>query len=110
MDYPDCGSQVHRSHNDDFIEISSHLFLAVFATIFCCVPFGIVAVYYASKVDTCLKYGDKRRALNYSKKAWKWGFWTLLICGILWVVFYGFCFLTGFMQGMAQAMAQHGQL
>jgi len=118
MDCPDCDSHSNShsssrsggSHCDDFLEINSHLFLAVFAAIFCCAPFGIVAVYYASKVDTCAKYGDKRRAMMYSQKAWNWGFWTTLVCAFIWIFFYGFCFLTGFMQGMAQAMAQNGQL
>ena len=53
-------------------KISSYLILGIFVNLCCCVPFGIVAVYYAAQVDTKLHFGDIAGAEDCSKKALLW--------------------------------------
>jgi hypothetical protein len=52
--------------------IDSYLLQAILATIFCCVPFGIVAIVYAARVKTKIEEGDTQSAMDASRKARKW--------------------------------------
>ena len=51
---------------------SSHMVWAILTTIFCCLPFGIVAIVYASKVNPLWTSGDYIGATKASKKAASW--------------------------------------
>lgn len=55
-------------------QVSSHLAPAILATIFCCLPFGIVAIVKAAKVNGKLRSGDYAGALRASNdaKTWCW--------------------------------------
>lgn len=55
-------------------QIPNHLTLATLVTVFCCIPFGIVAIIYAAQVNPRLMEGDYAGALDASKKAaiWCW--------------------------------------
>lgn len=51
---------------------------AILVTIFCCLPFGIVAIVNASQVNSKMAAGDYNGAVNSSKEAAKWtkiAFW-----------------------------------
>ncbi len=65
---------------------SNHLVGAVLATICCCLPCGIVAIVYASQVDTLWYSGNYDGAYKMSHKAGKWMriaiFWPFIIYGI----------------------------
>ncbi len=54
--------------------IPNHLALGILVTIFCCMPFGILAMIYAAQVNPRLMEGDYAAALDASKKAaiWCW--------------------------------------
>jgi hypothetical protein len=52
--------------------IDSYMLQAVLSTIFCCAPFGIVAMVYAAKVNTLKEEDDIEGALRASQKARKW--------------------------------------
>jgi hypothetical protein len=70
--------------------IPNNLALAILVTIFCCVPFGIVAIAYAAQVNPRLMQGDYAAALDASKKAaiWCWiGFGTGLVVLLPFFVF-----------------------
>jgi len=54
-------------------KIENHLIKSVIATVCCCVPFGIVGIVYAAKVDAFLREGDRAAAEEASKKAGMWG-------------------------------------
>ena len=61
---------------------------AVIVTLFCCMPFGVVAIVKASQVNSKLSIGDWQGALNASGSArtWCWvSFVCSLIAGILWL-------------------------
>lgn len=49
------------------------LWLGICTTILCCLPFGIVSIVYASKVDSCWGTGDYQGAVSNSEKAKMWG-------------------------------------
>jgi hypothetical protein len=79
----------------DLQKVPSRLAPAILTTLFCCVPFGIVAIVYAAQVNAKLAAGNSQGALEDSKKATMWC-WIALGLGIIpmiyWVVmiFYGF--------------------
>lgn len=53
-------------------QISSHLVPAILCTLFCCLPFGIVAIVYAAQVDSKALLGDIAGAQDASSKAALW--------------------------------------
>ena len=62
--------------------IPNHLVGAILATLFCCLPFGIVAIVYASGVNGKIAAGDIAGAEAASKKASTW-INASVICGII---------------------------
>lgn len=51
----------------------SYMWLAILSTLLCCLPFGIVSIVYASKVDSTWAIGDYPKAQEYADKAKMWG-------------------------------------
>lgn len=66
---------------------------AILCTLFCCLPFGIVAIINAAKVDDLFRSGDYEGAVDASSKAKKYSLYGALVGGafifiyILFVVF-----------------------
>lgn len=70
---------------------------AILVTIFCCQPFGIVAIVYAAMVESAISAGNLSEAHRVSKLAGKWtriGFICGLAAGILFILFYGIILST----------------
>jgi hypothetical protein len=65
----------------------SHMLYAILATLFCCLPFGIVAIVYAAQVDTKWNVGDWRGAERSSRSAKNWAL-ASVIGGLVGSVFY----------------------
>ena len=55
-----------------FAKPSTNLVGAILATLFCCLPTGIVAIVFAAQVDTKWNVGDWHGAKEASKKAQMW--------------------------------------
>lgn len=75
----------------------SYLAGAILVTLFCCLPFGIVSIVFASQVSGHIASGNLAAAQEASRKAatWMWwGFGIGLGINLLWVLFYGFAFLA----------------
>ncbi len=53
-------------------KIPNYLWQSIAATVLCCVPFGIVAIVYAAKVDGLVARGDIAGAQAASKSARTW--------------------------------------
>lgn len=53
-------------------EINNHMVKAILATIFCCLPLGIVAVVFAAQVGGKIDLGDYRGAQETANQASKW--------------------------------------
>ncbi|BEG98392.1 CD225/dispanin family protein [Bacteroides sedimenti] len=100
---PDCGSQVsseatncpncgkpftHNTEAPNFSQEPSNelppktwLVESILATLFCCLPFGIVGIINAAKVESNWYAGRKEIALKASRDAKKWTM-IALYCGI----------------------------
>lgn len=50
----------------------NNLVWAILSTVFCCLPFGIVSIVYAAKVNTLYFTGEYQRALQAAENAKKW--------------------------------------
>ena len=62
--------------------INTWLVPAILATIFCCLPFGIVSIIFASKANSSLSIGDFQQAQENASKAKTW-FWVAFGCGLV---------------------------
>lgn len=68
---------------------------SILVTIFCCLPFGIAGIVFASQVSSKFSAGDYAGAEQASKDAGKWtkiGFYigiAQLVLGIIWMLFLG---------------------
>lgn len=61
---------------------NNYLALAILSTIFCCLPFGIVSIVFASKVDNLWNIGDYNGAMEAARKAKTW-FWLSFGLGLV---------------------------
>jgi|LSQX01.3.fsa_nt_gb hypothetical protein len=62
---------------------------SILATLFCCLPFGIVGIINASKVESRFNMGDFDGANKASAEAGKWtklGFWIGIVFGVLYMI------------------------
>ena len=92
-----CGYELDESHHissfyrpeeDSYGKRpSTYLPLAIVVTICCCMPFGIVSILYASKVDSCWNSGRAEEARNNSRKARNWALWGIGICALIYIVY-----------------------
>ncbi len=53
-------------------QIPNYLWQSIVVTILCCMPFGVVAIVYAAKVDSLAAHGDIAGANAASKSAKTW--------------------------------------
>ncbi len=71
----------------DQTQPKNYLVESILVTIFCCLPFGIAGIVYASQVNSKFASGDYEGAIKASEDAKKWMKWGL-IAGIIVVVLY----------------------
>lgn len=84
-----CGRLLHWN-NEESPKIKryvpNYLVQSILVTLFCCLPFGIVALVYSNKVNTKMMMGDQRGAIYASNQArtWCWiSFGVGLVVGII---------------------------
>lgn len=68
---------------------------SILVTVFCCLPFGIAGIVFASKVSSLYAAGNYEAALQASKDAGKWtkiGFIVGLVVIVLYLLVYGAAF------------------
>ena len=63
-------------------KVPNNLVLAIFSTLCCCLPFGIVSIVYASQVDGHSSRGDVMRARDSADKARTWAI-ASIVCGLI---------------------------
>lgn len=71
---------------------------SILATLFCCLPFGIVGIINASKVESKFSAGDIEGAERASKEAGKWTKISFGI-GIAGIIIYAILMLIGVASG-----------
>ena len=69
-----CGSALKASPTE---KIENHLVGAILVTLFCCIPFGIIAIVNAAQVNTKIAQGDIAGAREAAAKAKKWINWSI---------------------------------
>jgi H+/gluconate symporter-like permease len=70
-------------------DIPNHLVWAILATLFCCLPGGIVAIVFAARVDGKVAAGDIQGAISDSNNAklWSWiSFGVGMVVIVLWMI------------------------
>jgi hypothetical protein len=60
---------------------------AILTTLFCCLPFGIVSIVFAARVDSKYSSGDYAGALEASNNAKKWAIVSAVV-GVVVVIGY----------------------
>ena len=63
-------------------EVPTYLVWAILATLFCCLPLGIVAIVYSAHVDAFLSVGSVAEAAGQSRKARTWC-WIAFLVGLV---------------------------
>ena len=67
---------------------------SILATIFCCLPFGIVAIIKSAEVNSKWAAGDQAGARQSAADAGKWIKWSVIVGIIAIVVSFGFWLLA----------------
>lgn len=70
---------------------------AILVTIFCCLPFGIVGIVHAAKIESLHQNKMFEEAIYHSNQAKKWtlwGFFSMLIIGSVYLLFTLFTIFT----------------
>ncbi|MDB4055633.1 CD225/dispanin family protein [Akkermansiaceae bacterium] len=71
------------------VNVPNYLWQSIVVTLFCCLPFGVVAIVKASKVDSQVKAGDYNGAVasSNSAKTWCWvSFGVGLVVNLLYII------------------------
>jgi hypothetical protein len=67
---------------------------AILATLFCCLPFGIVSIVFAAQVDSKYNGGDVAGSLRASENAKKWAI-AAAVSGVVIIVFWSVLVAAG---------------
>jgi hypothetical protein len=86
--------------------VPNYLVQAILTTIFCCPPFGIVAIVFAAQVNGKLTAGDYAGAVETSKKAKMWC-WISFGIGVAIYLAYFALIALGIAVGAANAPPRH---
>ena len=81
-------------------EVPNHLVKAILVTLFCCLPFGVIAIVFAAQVNSQVQAGNTTEALRLSNQANTWGN-VGMICGLIPIVLYVILMLIGVASGVA---------
>lgn len=74
---------------------SSYLGLAIFTTLCCCLPLGIVAIIKGSKVGDYYAMKQYEAANMASNEAKKWCIYAIISCIVIDIIWSIICFVTG---------------
>ncbi len=81
-----CGEPVGRPAAAPVPAATSYLAPAILVTLFCCLPFGIVAIVYAAQALSLTGAGDGVGALTASRSARTWC-WASFLTGLgIWLL------------------------
>ena len=84
------------------LQPKNYLIESILITLFCCQPFGIVGIVFASQVNSKYAIGDVEGAIQASKEAKKWTKWKFisgLIVATLLVFIYGIIIFSVYQNG-----------
>lgn len=96
---PYCGSNQTAAGPEPLVrhqqgeKPSTYLVLSIIVTILCCLPFGIIGIIYASKVDSCWNAGNFHEARENSRKAKTWALVGLVLGFVTYLIYILLIFL-----------------
>ncbi len=83
-------------------QINNHMVKSILATIFCCLPLGIVAIVFSAQVNGKIDAGDYVGAQQTADQASKWGNISIGLGIAANVAFFGFSILMAIIGANAQ--------
>ena len=86
------------SASSESLPPKNYLVESILATIFCCLPFGIIGIINAARVENAFYSGDETEAERLSGQALKW-VKIAFLTGIASVVIYLVCLVVFVLQG-----------
>ena len=94
-----CGEELQRVATSQ--NIPTYLAQSILVTLLCCLPLGIPAIVYAAQVNGKIQMGDTEGAMDSSRKAKMWCWWSFGI-GIIGTIIWTALFLaTSILKGAA---------
>ena len=97
--------QSYQTAGANQVQPKNWLVESILVTIFCCLPFGIAGIVFATQVNSKYTSGDYAGALKASQDAGRWtkiGFWIGIISIAIWLIF---IFLFGGLAMLGVGMA-----
>jgi predicted secreted protein len=88
---------------------NNYLVWAILTTLFCCLPFGVVAIVKSSQVNGLWAQGQYAEAQASAEAAKKWSMWAA-IAGVVAGVIYAIIAIAGGMLASNQSAALLGTL
>lgn len=73
----------------------SNLVWAILCTVFCCLPFGVVAIVKASSVEKLWVQGRHEEAQKASDDAKKYSIWGAVCAGVFVILYFLFIVVVG---------------
>jgi TRAP-type C4-dicarboxylate transport system permease small subunit len=80
------------------VKPNNYLVAAIFVTLCCCVPFGIVSIVFAAQVDSKWSAGDHAGAAHSAHQAKTW-FYIALLTGLIPMLLYGLAIVVSIASG-----------
>lgn len=75
---------------------TTYLIFAILATVLCCLPFGIPAIIYATKIDKAQAIVDFLGAQSAAKKSKMWSIIAAVSCVVIIILYIVFMVVVGF--------------
>lgn len=89
-----------QGHYPPPANIPNYLVQSILVTLFCCLPFGIVAIVFAAQVNGKLQSGDIQGAMQASSQAKMWCWISLGLWAVGAVLYVGLIILGALAGGM----------
>jgi predicted secreted protein len=84
------------------VNIPNYLVQSILATLFCCLPFGIVAIVFAAQVNSKVQAGDIQGAMQASKQAKMWCWVSVGVSAVCMVLYFGMMIVFGAIAGASR--------
>jgi len=79
---------MEQTHNRMQHPPDNNLVWGILCTVLCCIPFGIVSIIKANKVNQLWMMGDHEGAYKAARAARNWALWGALLGPVLIIFFY----------------------
>lgn len=86
---PHCGQGMAPAAPQAPVQaVESHMTEAILTTLFCCLPFGVVAIIYAAQVSSLAASGNIAGAQQASQNAHKWAMVSLIVGLVAGIIYF----------------------